>query len=74
MSFTFFIGYGAGYGAMSAAGTSQYGVAASTTALAGQNAAVAAAAGNPAAQGAATTGDYASFNQVYGRHPFISTG
>eukprot|EP00794_Sanderia_malayensis_P010174 gene10174-11215_t len=43
--------YGAGYGALSAAATSQYGVA-STTALAGQN---------PSA-GAASTADYASYN------------
>lgn len=52
--------YGAAaYGALSAAGSSQYGIA-STTALAGQNPAAGAAAA------AATSGDYASFNQAYG--------
>ena len=67
--------YGAGYGTMSAAATSQYGVA-STTAIAGQTpgaagaGATAAAAAAAAAGGTATAADYAAFNQMYGKHHF----
>ena len=67
--------YGAGYGTMSAAATSQYGVA-STTAIAGQTpgaagAGATAAAAAAAAGGTATAADYAAFNQMYGKHHFL---
>ena len=57
---------------MSAAATSQYGVA-STTAIAGQTpgaagaGAAAAAAAAAAGAGTATAADYAAFNQMYGK-------